>query len=120
MSELLANIKAATDGMLLEFELPESAKEFGFPRSVWFKPYSLGMRKKVQHLIGVDNSEAYLRLVVEHLRDENGDRHFSDADKFSVAKRVPAWLMIIIGDAILASESTYEDEEGKSETTQEP
>ena len=104
-------LSASFDGQLTAIKLPESAKEWGWPDVVYAKPYTMGDRKSIQKFIDTDQSEAYVRIVCKKLCDEDGKRMFEDGDKYKLAKNTPAWLLAFVGDAILASESTYEAEE---------
>ena len=104
-------LSASFDGQLTAIKLPESAKEWGWHDVVYAKPYTMGDRKSIQKFIDTNQSEAYVRIVCKKLCDEDGKRMFEDGDKYKLAKSTPAWLLALVGDAILASQSTYEAEE---------
>lgn len=110
---LIDDLSASFDSQLTRIELPESAKEWGWPEVVYAKPFTMGDRKKIQRFIDSSQAEAYIRVVCMKLCDEEGNRALGDEDKFLLAKKTPAWLLAHIGDAILASQSTYEVEEAK-------
>ena len=99
------------DEHLTAIQLPESAKDWGWPDVVYATPYTMDDRKAVQKFIANDQSEAYIRIVCKKLCNEDGKRMFQDSDKYALAKKTPAWLLAFVGDAILASESTYKAEE---------
>ena len=107
------DLSACFVDQIIPIEMPESAKVWGWPEKVYATPFTMGDRKKVQRFIDSDQSEAYLRVVCMKLCDADGKRLLEDADKFRLAKVVPAWVIAHVGDQILASQSSEEDEEKK-------
>lgn len=106
-------LSASFADQLIPIDLPESASAWGWPEKVYSTPFTMGDRKKVQRFIDSDQSEAYLRILCSKLCDADGNRILEDADRFRLGKSVPAWIITHVGDQILASQSSEDEEEKK-------
>ena len=109
---LINDLSSAFERKIHSIELPDTAIEWGWPMKVWHLPMTMKTRERVQKFVASDNlSEAYLRVVCMTLCDEDGKRRFDDGDKFLLAKKTPGWIVTLLGDAIIQSQSSYEAEE---------